>query len=137
MDVDLKLLHHALVLAKHRHFGRAASALEVSQPTLSRNIAALEKQLGMRVFERSRRDVTATPGGDELLKMADELVARANALSHRMELLRDGRGGTLRIVAGAYIDDIAVQPAAIQFIRANPSIRLEILERNGRRRFIP
>lgn len=129
MDIDLKLLNHALVLAKHRHFGRAASALKVSQPTLSRNIAALEKQLGMRVFERSRRDVTATPGGDEVLKMADELVARADALAHRMDLLRDGRGGRVRIVAGAYIDDIAVQPAAIQFIRANPSIRLEIIER--------
>jgi DNA-binding transcriptional LysR family regulator len=129
MDVDLKLLRHALVLAKHRHFGRAATALKVSQPTLSRNIATLEKQLGMPVFERSRRDVTATPGGDELLRMADELIARADALSNRMELLRDGRGGRLRIVAGAFIDDIAVQPAAIEFIRANPSVRLEILER--------
>ena len=51
MDIDLKLLQYAVILAKHRHFGRAAAALQISQPTLSRNIAALEKQLGMRVFE--------------------------------------------------------------------------------------
>jgi DNA-binding transcriptional LysR family regulator len=92
MEIDLKLLQHAVVLAKHRHFGRAAAALSISQPTLSRNIAALEKLLGLRLFERSHRDVGATP-------------------------------------ARAYIHDIAVQPAAIELINANPSILLELLER--------
>lgn len=129
MTIDLKLLHHALALARHRHFGQAAAVLNISQPTLSRNIAALEKQLGMKVFERSHRDVVVTPAGEDVLKIADELVGRAEALSNRLELLRDGRGGRLRVVAGAYIDDIAVQPAAIELIKANPSLRLEILER--------
>ena len=68
MEIDLKLLQYAVVLARHRHFGRAAAALQISQPTLSRNIAGLEKQLGMRVFERSRRDVVATPAGDDVLR---------------------------------------------------------------------
>ncbi|MBL6618339.1 MAG: LysR family transcriptional regulator [Reyranella sp.] len=129
MEIDLKLLQYAVTLSRHRHFGRAAAALGVSQPTLSRNIAALEKQLGMRVFERSHRDVVATPAGDDVLNMADELVARAEAISHRLELVRDGRGGRLRVVAGTYAFDIAVQPAAIDLINANPSIRLELLER--------
>lgn len=129
MDLDLKTLHYAVVLSRHRHFGQAAAALNISQPTLSRNIAALERQLGMRLFERSNRDVVATPAGADALRMAEELVARADALSTRLELVRDGRGGRLRVVAGAYIDDIAVQPAAVELINANPSLRLEILER--------
>lgn len=129
MEIDLKLLQYAVVLAKHRHFGRAAAALRVSQPTLSRNIATLEKQLGLRVFERSRRDVVATPAGDDVLAMADDLISRAEAISNRLQLVRDGRGGRLRVAAGAYIHDIAVQPAAILLINANPSIRLELLER--------
>ena len=129
MDIDLKLLQHAVVLSRHRHFGRAALALRISQPTLSRNIAALEKKLGMRVFERSRRDVVATPAGDDVLKMADELVARAEAISNQLQVVRDGRGGRLRVAAGSYIHDIAVQPAAIDLTNANPSIRLELLER--------
>jgi DNA-binding transcriptional LysR family regulator len=129
MNIDLKLLHHALVLARHRHFGQAAAAMNISQPTLSRNIAALEKQLGMKLFERSHRDVVPTPAGEDALEMAEELVGRAESLSNRLELMRDGRGGRLRVVAGAYMDDIAVQPAAIDLIKANPSIRLEILER--------
>ena len=129
MRIDLKLLHHALVLARHRHFGQAAAAMNISQPTLSRNIVALEKQLGMKLFERSHRDVVPTPAGADVLRMAEELVGRAESLSNRLELLRDGRGGRLRVVAGAYMDDIAVQPAAIELIKANPAIRLEILER--------
>ncbi|WP_421997059.1 LysR family transcriptional regulator [Reyranella sp.] len=129
MDMDLKLLEHAVVLAKHRHFGRAAAALRISQPTLSRNIAALEKRLGLRVFERSRRDVVATPAGDDFLRMADELVARAAVLSSQLQQVRDGRAGRLRVAAGAFIHDIAVQPAAIELIRSHPDIRLELLER--------
>lgn len=129
MDIDLKLLQYAVTLSRHRHFGRAAAALHISQPTLSRNIAALEKQLGMRVFERSRRDVVATPAGDDVLRMADELVTRAEAISNRLELVRDGRGGRLRVAAGAYIHDIAVQPAAMDLINAHPSIQLELVER--------
>lgn len=129
MNLDLKLLRYAVLLARHRHFGQAAAALAISQPTLSRNIAALERQLGIRLFERSNRDVVATPAGEDALRMAEELILRAEALSNRLELVRDGRGGRLRVVAGAYIDDIAVQPAAIDLINATPSIRLEILER--------
>ena len=129
MEIDLKLLQYAVVLAKHRHFGRAAAALHISQPTLSRNIATLEKQLGLRVFERSRRDVMATPAGDDVLGMADELISRAEAISSRLQLVREGRGGRLRVAAGALIHDIAVEPAAIELINAHPSIRLELLER--------
>lgn len=129
MDIDLKLLQYAVVLAKHRHFGRAAVALGVSQPTLSRNIATLEKQLGLRVFERSRRDVMATSAGDDVLKMADELVTRAEAISNSLQMVRDGRGGRLRVAAGVYVHDIAVRPASIEMIKANPSVRLELLER--------
>lgn len=129
MEIDLKLLQYAIVLAKHRHFGRAAAALSISQPTLSRNIASLEKQLGLRVFERSRRDVMATPAGDDVLRMADELVSRAEAIANSLQLVRDGRGGRLRVAAGVQIHDVVVRPAAIDMIKANPSLRLELLER--------
>lgn len=129
MEVNVKLLRYAVVLARHRHFGRAAKALQISQPALSRGIAALEKELGVRVFERSRRDVAATPAGEDVLRMADELVARVEAISNRLTLVRDGRGGRLRIASGAFVHDIAVRPAAIEFISASPSVRLELLER--------
>jgi DNA-binding transcriptional LysR family regulator len=129
MEVNIKLLRYAVVLARHRHFGRAAKALQISQPALSRGIAVLEKGLGVHVFERSRRDIAATPAGEDVLRMADELVSRAEAISNRLTLMREGRGGRLRIASGAFIHDIAVRPAAIELISASPSVRLELLER--------
>ncbi|WIM10515.1 MAG: hypothetical protein OJF58_001471 [Enhydrobacter sp.] len=112
MEIDLKLLQHAVVLACHRHFGRAAAALQIRQPTLSRNIAALEKKVGVRIFERLRRDIAATPAGDDVLKMADELIARAKAMSSKLQLVRAGRGGRLRVALGTFIADITVNDAA-------------------------
>jgi DNA-binding transcriptional LysR family regulator len=129
MDIDLKLLQYAVVLARHRHFGRAAAALRISQPTLSRNIAALEKQLGMRLFERSRVDIAATAAGVDVLKMAEELVGRAKAISNRLEMVRKGRGGRLRVAASTYVCDLAVYPAMIDLLNTNPSIGVEVLER--------
>lgn len=129
MDIDLKLLQFAVVLGKHRHFGRAALALGISQPTLSRNIAALEKQLGLRVFERSRTDIAATPAGSDVLKMAEELVGRAEAISNRLEMMRDGRGGHLRIVASTYVCDLAVYPAIIELLNGDPPISIDVVER--------
>ncbi len=129
MDIDLKLLQYAVVLARHRHFGRAAAALRISQPTLSRNIAALEKQLGMRLFERSRVDIAATAAGVDVLKMAEELVGRAKAISNRLEMVRKGRGGRLKVAASTYVCDLAVYPAMIDLLNTNPSMGVEVLER--------
>ena len=129
MDIDLRLLQYAVVLARHRHFGRAAAALQISQPTLSRSIAALEKELGVRIFERSRRDIAATPAGSDVLGMADELIARAEAMSSKLQLVRTGRGGRLRVATGTFMADIAVNAAAIDLVRATPDIQLELLER--------
>jgi len=129
MDVNVRLLRHALTLARHRHFGRAARALDISQPALSRGIAALEREFGVRIFERSRRDVTATRAGEDVLKMADELVDKIDAFSSRLSLVRDGRAPRLRVASSAYIHDIAVRPAAALMVKTNPSVRLELLER--------
>src|SRR6185437_14317228 len=129
MDVNVRLLRYALTLARHRHFGRAARALDISQPALSRGIAALEREFGVRIFERSRRDVTATRAGEDVLKMADELVNKIDVFSSRLSLVRDGRVTRLRVASSAYIHDIAVRPAAALMVKANPSVRLELLER--------
>jgi DNA-binding transcriptional LysR family regulator len=129
MEIDLKLLQFAVVLARHRHFGRAAAALQISQPTLSRSIAALEKELGVRIFERSRRDIAATPAGGDVLKMADELIVRAEAMSNKLQLVRSGRGGRLRVTMATFVADLAVNAAAIDLVRTHPGIQLELLER--------
>src|SRR5512144_1758261 len=64
--VTLTELRYAVAVADHRHFGRAAAACFVTQPTLSAQVQKLERSLGVRLFERSSQAVHATPEGEEI-----------------------------------------------------------------------
>jgi DNA-binding transcriptional LysR family regulator len=74
MDVHLRDLRYFVAVAEHLHFTRAAEALYVSQPALSKQLRALEGQLRVRLFERDRRTVRLTPSGAALLPHARALV---------------------------------------------------------------
>jgi DNA-binding transcriptional LysR family regulator len=61
--------------------------------------------------------------------MAEELVGRAEAIANRLEMMRDGRGGHLRIVASTYVCDLAVYPAVIELLNGDPPISIDVVER--------
>src|SRR5690349_23388755 len=73
LDLDLRLVRYFTVVADHRHFGRAAAALRVAQPSLSRQIRHLEQQLGARLLDR-------TPQGSQLTEAGAVFLPRARAL---------------------------------------------------------
>jgi DNA-binding transcriptional LysR family regulator len=74
-ELDLRLLRHFVVAAEELHFTRAAARLYLAQQALSRDIARLERQLGVRLFTRTTRRVALTPNGERLLVRARELLA--------------------------------------------------------------
>ncbi|MEI8352823.1 MAG: LysR family transcriptional regulator [bacterium] len=67
---DMRRLRHALALAEHRNFARAATALHITQPALSRSIQSLEDALGVHLFDRNPRDVEPTAFGELVLRHA-------------------------------------------------------------------
>jgi DNA-binding transcriptional LysR family regulator len=73
-ELDLRLLRHFVVAAEELHFTRAAARLYLAQQALSRDIARLERQLGVRLFTRTTRRVALTPDGERLLGRARELL---------------------------------------------------------------
>lgn len=75
MDVHLRDLRYFVAVAEHLHFTRAAEALFISQPALSKQIRALERQLRTSLFARDRRAVQLTPAGQALLVQARPLLA--------------------------------------------------------------
>lgn len=79
-DVDTRLLRHFVAVARELHFGRAADRLFVAQQALSRDVARLERELGVRLFDRTSRRVTLTPPGERLLARATELLALHDAM---------------------------------------------------------
>jgi DNA-binding transcriptional LysR family regulator len=74
-ELDLRLLRHFVAVAEELYFTRAAARLYVAQQALSRDIARLERQLGLRLFTRTTRKVALTPDGERLLARARELLA--------------------------------------------------------------
>ncbi|WP_216895852.1 LysR family transcriptional regulator [Nocardia alni] len=83
-DVDLRKLRYFVAVAEHLHFGRAARELFIAQPVLSRQIRALEDELGVRLFARDRRSTELTPAGEQLLADARPLLSSAEALRRRV-----------------------------------------------------
>lgn len=92
-DLDLRRLRYFVAVADSLSFVRAATAVHMTQPALSRQIAALERSLGTRLFERSRQGTELTAAGREILDQARELLAAATALERtaRTTARRDAR----------------------------------------------
>lgn len=95
--MTLTELRYILAVAEHRHFGHAAEACFVSQPTLSIGIRKLEEELGVRLFERSRSDVIITPVGEILLEKAARVISAADDFKLAAEAEQDPLGKELRL----------------------------------------
>jgi DNA-binding transcriptional LysR family regulator len=92
-------LEFLLALARERHFGRAAEACGVTQPTLSAGVKYLEDTLGVLLVNRSSRFQDFTPEGERVLEWARRIVADARAMRQEVNALRHGLSGQLRIAA--------------------------------------
>ncbi len=100
-------LEFILYLAQERHFGRAAEAAGVSQPTLSSALKSLEDQLGIVIVERGSRFRGFTPEGERVLDWARKLVGGARTMRQEIDALKKGLDGTLRL---------AVIPTSLPFV---------------------
>jgi LysR family transcriptional regulator, hydrogen peroxide-inducible genes activator len=95
--MNLRDLRYLLAVAEHEHFGRAAEACGISQPTLSVQIRKLEDLLGVALFERSSKTVTPTPACDQLIGHVRAAVAEADAILALASGLRDPLAGRIRL----------------------------------------
>ncbi|MET0700829.1 MAG: LysR family transcriptional regulator [Mycobacterium sp.] len=83
-DLDMRKLRYFVAVAEELHFGRAASRLHIAQPVLSRQIRALERELGVDLLSRDSRGTRLTPAGEQLLGDARFLLAESKALQDRL-----------------------------------------------------
>jgi DNA-binding transcriptional LysR family regulator len=95
--MELRQVRAFVLTAEELHVGRAAERLHVTQPTLSRQIAALEHAVGVPLFDRVRRRIILTPAGEVFLAGARELVRRADELTDETRRAHRGELGVLRI----------------------------------------
>lgn len=95
--MDIRSLQQVLAVQKYGSFARAAEALGVSQPNLSKSIARLEDQLRLKIFDRTVKGSMLTPVGELIVERADAVIAETRDLARDAALLAGGETGVVRI----------------------------------------
>lgn len=123
---DLRQLRHFVALAEHGHFARAAEAVHLSQPALSRSIQALESSLGCTLLNRHSRGISLTAHGELVREHARRLLAGSQALTNAVSQLGNLASGEVRLGAGPYPAARLVPRAMGAFAECFPRVRLHL-----------
>jgi DNA-binding transcriptional LysR family regulator len=122
IDLDLRLVGYFVAVAEQRHFGRAAAALRVAQPSLSRQIRRLEQQIGARLLDRTRQGTRLTEAGEVFLPRAKALLRSATqAAAQARAAAQPSR------VAIGYTMGLIVTPAVREMRREHPDADVQAL----------
>jgi DNA-binding transcriptional LysR family regulator len=125
--IELRLIQHALALARYRNFARAARSLHLTQPTMTRSIAALEQAVGVVLFDRGAKGVEPTAFGNILLERGARLIAGEADLRREIQLLAGLDVGRLAVIAGPFPFEISVGAAVARLIAAHPRLRVQAM----------
>lgn len=124
--MTLVQLRHLIALVETGSFSRAADALHLTQPALSRSIRALEDEMGQAMFDRVGRRSELTPFGRDVLERARHIVFEADELVAGGRRLREGRTGSLRVGMGSGPGAMLMTPLLLHMAREHPGMHLTI-----------
>jgi DNA-binding transcriptional LysR family regulator len=132
--MDLRRIRYFVAVAEELHFGHAATRLHISQPPLSQQIQALEKELGVQLFIREHKRVRLTPAGQIFLDEARSLLNQAARAVEVTQRAARGETGLLRIGFTSSLPYARIMPRIIQHFRSRyPHIQLQLEELSSRR----
>jgi DNA-binding transcriptional LysR family regulator len=127
--MELRHLRYFLAVAEELHFHRAATRLHISQPPLSQQIRALERELGVTLFERNRRRVTLTAAGESFRDDARSILAAVERASERARHVARGSLGTLSIgFVGSAMFSPTLPDILREFRAGHPDVELVLRE---------
>jgi LysR family hydrogen peroxide-inducible transcriptional activator len=126
--MTLTELKYIVAVAREKHFGRAAEACFVSQPTLSVAIKKLEDELEVKLFERSANEVSVTPLGEEIVRQAQSVLEQAAAIKEIAKRGKDPLAGPLRLGVIYTIGPYLLPDLVRQAIARTPQMPLMLQE---------
>jgi DNA-binding transcriptional LysR family regulator len=132
MEVRLHQLEYFVAVAQLRHFTRAAARVHVAQPSLSKQIRALEREIGAPLFSRARGNIALTPAGETLLPLARRILADVESARLQLQELTGLARGRLRLGATPSLSTVLLPDVLRRFRGAYPGIELRV-EENGSR----
>lgn len=129
--MELRVLNYFLVAAREENFTRAAEQLHVTQPTLSRQIADLEQELGVKLFIRSNHNIILTEDGMILKRRAQELLALADKTKNDFRYKEENLEGTITIGSGEFLATRVLTEGIAAFSRKHPLVQFELYSGNA------
>jgi DNA-binding transcriptional LysR family regulator len=134
--MELRHLRYFVAVAEELHFTRAALRLNMAQPPLSQQIRALEEELGVQLFVRTRRSVALTDAGHALLERSREMLATAQALPQQLQRVARGEVGLLRIGFSSTLPLTKVlRDVVADHRRSHPDVALNLREMHSQLQF--
>jgi len=123
---EIRDLHHLTSIDEFRHFGRAAKAVGLSQPALSKSLQRIERALGAKLFERSRGRVVPTQVGLEVLARARRMVEEAAELQRTVDSMTDASIGTVAVGIGPAMSETYIADAIADFAQRRPGMQTAV-----------
>jgi LysR family cyn operon transcriptional activator len=131
--IKLAHLRTFVAIADSGGVGRAAAPLNLTQSAASRQISALEAELGLPLFDRIGRRVQLTSEGEDLLRRSRRLLGDVEELSERARALRKGQTGLLRVGATPQVIETLLADFLVQHRQAHPGVEVHLVEDGGAR----
>src|SRR5262245_12489396 len=123
--MELRHLRYLVAVAEELHLGRAAIRLHISQPPLSQQIRQLEEELGVQLFERTKREVRLTEAGRRIVTEAHEVLRQVDHFSNVAARASEGAIGHLSVAGPGGVNEILVETLRV-FAKQYPGVRIEL-----------
>ena len=129
--MDIRHARTFVAVAECGTVSKAAQQLRIAQPALSRQIANLELEFGLRLFDRIRGRLVLTGEGEQMLGDCRALLNQATAIGERAQVLRSGETGVLRLAASPQFIEGVLSPFWLTYAKRYPNVRLVMAEVSG------
>jgi len=127
--MDLVRLRHVLAVARTGSFSRAAEEENITQPALSRSIAAFEQRHGIVLFDRGRSGARPTPAGELVIEQGKQLLGAASDLERSLRMYGKGEAGRVALGLGPMLASVLLPEIARSLLSSRPGLKIETVIR--------
>lgn len=126
--MNIQQLEYLIAVDKYKHFGKAAQACHITQPTLSAMIQKLEEELEIRIFDRTSHPIRTTDAGEEIISQAQHILDGVMELKNKAQSLNNVLSGRIRIGIIPTVSPFIIPTEMLDFLSKNEKIEISLLE---------
>jgi DNA-binding transcriptional LysR family regulator len=124
--IDLRLLQHVIAVAEHGSYRKAAAAVHLSQPALTKSVQQAERHYGVPLFDRRSRPVRPTPAGKVVIEKAHAILSQVESINADLSLLSGLHVRSLAVGAGPMMSEVLLPRALCHLLGKHPAISLHV-----------